>query len=62
GCRHRASRDGFTACPASGEGTTPSTNQAFDLKLKGIVPSTNKALAASSNGKTRNLCHFKLIR
>ncbi|PPT37121.1 hypothetical protein XarjCFBP7653_15475 [Xanthomonas arboricola] len=25
GCRHRAPRDGFTACPASGEGTAPST-------------------------------------
>ncbi|MBB3824594.1 hypothetical protein FHR50_000744 [Xanthomonas arboricola] len=29
GCRHRASTDGFTACPASGEGTAPST----DLKI-----------------------------
>ncbi len=25
GCRHRASMDGFTACPASGKGTAPST-------------------------------------
>ena len=25
GCRHRAPMDGFTACPASGEGTAPST-------------------------------------
>ncbi|MBB5768467.1 hypothetical protein GGR67_002535 [Xanthomonas arboricola] len=25
GCRHRARRDGFTACPASGEGAAPST-------------------------------------
>ncbi|NYI17660.1 hypothetical protein FHR53_000319 [Xanthomonas arboricola] len=25
GCRHRASKDGFTACPASGEGAAPST-------------------------------------
>ncbi|APP74347.1 hypothetical protein BJD12_02700 [Xanthomonas vesicatoria ATCC 35937] len=24
GCRHRASMDGFTACPASGEGTAHS--------------------------------------
>ncbi|PPU28282.1 hypothetical protein XspCFBP7912_19755 [Xanthomonas sp. CFBP 7912] len=24
GCRHRASMDGFTACPASGEGAAPS--------------------------------------
>ncbi|NYI17852.1 hypothetical protein FHR53_000126 [Xanthomonas arboricola] len=29
GCRHRASTDGFTACPASGEGAAPST----DLKI-----------------------------
>ncbi|AEO42278.1 hypothetical protein XACM_2006 [Xanthomonas euvesicatoria pv. citrumelo F1] len=29
GCRHRAPRDGFTACPASGEGTAPSTDPAF---------------------------------
>ncbi|CAD0363276.1 hypothetical protein CFBP7900_39220 [Xanthomonas hortorum pv. carotae] len=32
GCRHRASTDGFTACPASGEGTAHSTNQACDCK------------------------------
>ena len=31
GCRHRASTDGFTACPASGEGAAPSTDPAFDL-------------------------------
>ncbi|SON80891.1 hypothetical protein XAP412_190077 [Xanthomonas phaseoli pv. phaseoli] len=26
GCRHRASKDGFTACPASGEGTAHSSS------------------------------------
>ncbi|SBV49915.1 hypothetical protein XBLMG947_0689 [Xanthomonas bromi] len=38
GCRHRASTDGFTACPGSGEGTAPSTSSAlahpFDSRLK----------------------------
>ncbi|MBB5862865.1 hypothetical protein GGR61_000451 [Xanthomonas arboricola] len=29
GCRHGASTDGFTACPASGEDTAPSTNAAW---------------------------------
>nr|CUV21426.1 protein of unknown function [Ralstonia solanacearum] len=29
GCRHRAPRDGFTACPASGEGTAHSTHSAY---------------------------------
>ncbi|SYZ50708.1 hypothetical protein CPBF367_00980 [Xanthomonas arboricola pv. juglandis] len=33
GCRHRASTDGFTACPASGEGTAPSTRRPFDLGI-----------------------------
>ncbi len=27
GCRHRASRDGFTACPGTGQGSAPSTNR-----------------------------------
>ncbi|MDV7247075.1 hypothetical protein R4K57_01270, partial [Xanthomonas hortorum pv. vitians] len=30
GCRHRAYMDVLAACPASGEDTAPSTNQAFD--------------------------------
>ncbi|OWB25456.1 hypothetical protein XocBAI15_04080 [Xanthomonas oryzae pv. oryzicola] len=30
GCRHRASKDGFTACPANGEGIARATNRAFD--------------------------------
>ncbi len=37
GCRHRAPRDGFTACPASGEGTAPSTHSAFDLDLRRLT-------------------------
>ncbi|MBB3777753.1 hypothetical protein FHY16_000474 [Xanthomonas campestris] len=35
GCRHRAPKDGFTACPASGEGTAPST---LRVLLKGPCP------------------------
>ncbi|QNM60686.1 hypothetical protein XHV734_1891 [Xanthomonas hortorum pv. vitians] len=31
GCRHRAYMDVLAACPASGEGTAPSTDSAFEL-------------------------------
>ncbi|MBB2758423.1 UNVERIFIED_ORG: hypothetical protein GGR68_002581 [Xanthomonas campestris] len=33
GCRRGASTDGFTACPASGEGIARSTHLAFDSRL-----------------------------
>ncbi|MDT7855015.1 hypothetical protein RQM54_22365, partial [Xanthomonas hortorum pv. vitians] len=33
GCRHRAYMDVLAACPASGEGTALSTNQAFDVSI-----------------------------
>ncbi|NHF68325.1 hypothetical protein FFY45_21980 [Xanthomonas hortorum] len=32
GCRHRAPRDGFTACPASGEDTAPESYSVALLK------------------------------
>ncbi|SOU08522.1 hypothetical protein LMG19144_03610 [Xanthomonas arboricola pv. fragariae] len=31
GCRHRASRDGFTACPDAGCGAAPPTNHAHEI-------------------------------
>ncbi|CAE6708053.1 hypothetical protein XA1311A_06030 [Xanthomonas arboricola] len=34
GCRHRAPRDGFTACPASGEDAAHSTHRAFDSSIR----------------------------
>ncbi|SOU10223.1 Hypothetical Protein LMG19145_01326 [Xanthomonas arboricola pv. fragariae] len=33
GCRQGASRDGFTACPASDEGTARSTHRVFELSI-----------------------------
>ncbi|CAD0320145.1 hypothetical protein CFBP498_15550 [Xanthomonas hortorum pv. vitians] len=36
GCRHRASRDGFTACPASGEGAARSSGQTLIYSITAI--------------------------
>ncbi len=46
GCRHRAPMDGFTACPASGEGTAPSTPRVL---LQGPCPPTIAGHAASTS-------------
>ncbi|PPU69656.1 hypothetical protein XpiCFBP4643_02120 [Xanthomonas pisi] len=51
GCRHRAPMDGFTACPASGEGTAHSTLQMCC-----------GALASQPSRDTRQVRACKLLR
>ncbi|MCW2036986.1 hypothetical protein FHR67_001825 [Xanthomonas arboricola] len=46
GCRQRAPMDGVTACPASGEGTAPSTPRVL---LQGPCPPTIAGHAASTS-------------
>ncbi|APP75324.1 hypothetical protein BJD12_08765 [Xanthomonas vesicatoria ATCC 35937] len=42
GCRHRASMDGFTACPARGEGTAHSTDSAL-TRTSSCIPKLRPA-------------------
>ncbi|SOU09204.1 Hypothetical Protein LMG19145_00286 [Xanthomonas arboricola pv. fragariae] len=49
-CRQGASTDGCTACPASGEGTAPSTHRAFDSSLCTSAATTPYAIKPQPPG------------
>ncbi|MBB4755809.1 hypothetical protein FHT15_000464 [Xanthomonas campestris] len=52
GCRHRASRDGFTACPDTGCGAAPPTNSAHRPAL-----CTTSGVPCECSGLLRALAH-----
>ncbi len=60
GCRRGASMDGFTACPASGEGTAHSTDWSFDLQLDVSLGVDQRSFGSPDHAKARAFGRFKI--